>query len=88
MASAAGGGGADVHLVDIVSREEDAEGAIRYLESVSRRHRAAGWDVFQRNDVGEALADTVAGFPAGMACLATHGRDRSASLLGSVGWMW
>lgn len=81
---AAAGVGADVHLVEIVTREEDAEGAFRYLDSVSRRHRAAGWDVFQRNDVGEALADTVAGFPAGMACLATHGRDRSASLLGSV----
>ena len=80
----AAGVGADVHLVEIVSSDEDTEGAIRYLDSVSRRHHVTGWDVFQRNDVGEALADAVAGSPGGMACLATHGRDRSATLLGSV----
>lgn len=81
---AAAGLGADVHLIEIVPSEDDADGAIRYLDSVCRRHRAAGWDVVRRADVGEALADTVAGSPAALACLATHGRDRSASLLGSV----
>jgi nucleotide-binding universal stress UspA family protein len=76
--------GADVHLVEIVSCDEDAEGAMRNLDSVAHRHHAAGWDVFQRDDVGEAVADTVNALPGGMACLATHGRDRSATLLGSV----
>jgi nucleotide-binding universal stress UspA family protein len=79
--------GADVHLVEVVPRtegEEVSEGAIRYLDSVSRRHRAAGWDVVQHNDVGQALSETVAGSPGRMACLATHGRDRSAAVLGSV----
>lgn len=76
--------GADVHLVEIASCDEDAEGAVRYLDSVARRHHAAVWDVFQRDDVGEAVAETVDRPPGGIACLATHGRDRSASLLGSV----
>jgi nucleotide-binding universal stress UspA family protein len=76
--------GPDVHLVEIVSCDEDAEGAIRYLDSVARRHHAAGWDVFQRDDVAEAVADAVDGSPGGMACMATHGRDRSTTLLGSV----
>jgi nucleotide-binding universal stress UspA family protein len=79
--------GADVHLVEVVPSdegEEGAEGAIRYLDSASRRHRTAGWDVVQRDDVGDALAELVAGWPGRMACLATHGRDRSAAVMGSV----
>jgi nucleotide-binding universal stress UspA family protein len=54
----AGAVGADVHLVEVVpprEGEEACEAAIRYLDSVSRRHRATGWDVVQDTDVGEAL---------------------------------
>jgi nucleotide-binding universal stress UspA family protein len=79
--------GADVHLVEVVPRdegEEGCEGAIRYLDSVSRHYRASGWDVVEDNDVGQALAETVAGSPGRVTCLATHGRDRSAAVLGSV----
>jgi nucleotide-binding universal stress UspA family protein len=83
----AGALGADMHLVEVVpprEGEEACEGAIRYLDSVSRRHRATGWDVVQDADVGQALSETVAGSPGRLACLATHGRDRSAAVLGSV----
>lgn len=80
----AAGLGAGVHPVEIVRGDEEAEGAIRYLDSVSRRHHATGWDVFQRDDVAEALAETVASSPARMTCMATHGQDRSTTLLGSV----
>jgi nucleotide-binding universal stress UspA family protein len=83
----AGALGADVHLVEVVpprEGEEACEGAIRYLDSVSRRHRATSWDVVQDSDVGEALWEMLAGSPGRVACLATHGRDRSAAVLGSV----
>jgi nucleotide-binding universal stress UspA family protein len=83
----AGAVGADMHLVEVVARsegEEASEGAIRYLDSVSRRHRATGWDVVQAADVGQALSDMLASSPGRVACLATHGRDRSAAVLGSV----
>jgi nucleotide-binding universal stress UspA family protein len=76
--------GAGVHPVEVVQGDEEAEGAIRYLDSVARRHHATQWDVFQRSDVAEALAENVASSHARMACMATHGRDRSATLLGSV----
>jgi nucleotide-binding universal stress UspA family protein len=77
--------GADVHLLEVVASGDDegAEGAIRYLDSVCRRHHAATWDVVQRSDVAEALADAVTGSPGRLACLATHGRGRSATI-GSV----
>ena len=83
----AGALGADMHLVEVVpprEGEEACEGAIRYLDSVSRRHGATSWDVVQDADVGQALSETVAGSPGRLACLATHGRDRSAAVLGSV----
>jgi nucleotide-binding universal stress UspA family protein len=86
-ASVAAGLGADIHLVEVVpwrEGEEGCEAAIRYLDSVSHRQRATGWDVVQHDDVGQALSEAVAGFPDRMACIATHGRDRSAAVLGSV----
>jgi nucleotide-binding universal stress UspA family protein len=77
--------GADVHLLEVVASGDDegAEGAIRYIDSVSRRCHAASWDVVQRTDVAEALAEAVAGTSGRLACLATHGRGRSATV-GSV----
>jgi nucleotide-binding universal stress UspA family protein len=78
---------ADVHLVEVVppaEGQEGCEGAIRYLDSVARRHRATGWEVVQDTDVGQALSETVAIGPGRVACIATHGRDRSAAVIGSV----
>jgi nucleotide-binding universal stress UspA family protein len=81
----AAGVGADVHVVEVVpcDAEAESEGAIRYLDSVARSHRAAAWDVVESEDVGSVLADAVEGSPGRLACLATHGRGRSL-LLGSV----
>jgi nucleotide-binding universal stress UspA family protein len=81
----AGALGADVHLLEVVASGDDegGEGAIRYLDSVCRRRHASSWDVVQRADVAQALADAVTGSPGRMACLATHGRGRSATI-GSV----
>ncbi len=81
----AAGMGADLHLIQVVlcDADEESEDAIRYVDSVARLHRAAAWDVVERNDVGAALADAVGSSPGRLACLATHGRGRSV-LLGSV----
>jgi nucleotide-binding universal stress UspA family protein len=82
IAAAVGG---DVHVVEVVpcDADEEAEAAIRYLDSVARSHGAAAWDVIERDDVGAALVDATDGSPGRLACLATHGAGRSL-LLGSV----
>ena len=77
--------GADVHLLEVVASGDDegVEGAIRYLDDVCRRRHAASWDVAERGDVAEALAEALGASPGRMPCLATHGRGRSATI-GSV----
>jgi nucleotide-binding universal stress UspA family protein len=77
--------GADVHLLEVVASGDDegVEGAIRYLDTVCRRRHVASWDVAERGDVAEALAAALGASPGRMACLATHGRGRSATI-GSV----
>ncbi|HEX6422580.1 MAG TPA: universal stress protein [Acidimicrobiales bacterium] len=80
----AGGLGADVHLVEVVRASDEEDGAMRYLDTVARRQQAAAWEVVESRDVAAALADHVTAAPGRLACVATHGRDRSATLLGSV----
>jgi nucleotide-binding universal stress UspA family protein len=75
---------AGVHPVEVVGDDEEAEGAIRYLDSVTRRHHGSRWDVFQRDDVARILADLVASSPGRMACMATHGGERSGAPVGST----
>jgi nucleotide-binding universal stress UspA family protein len=77
--------GADIHLVEVVPAGDDeaAENATRYLDSACRRHRAAAWDIVQSDEVGDALDAELTSAPARLACLATHGRGRSATV-GSV----
>ena len=58
--------GADMHLVEVVAHSARARRAARgdrYLDSVSRRHRATGWDVVQAADVGQALSEMLASSP-------------------------
>jgi nucleotide-binding universal stress UspA family protein len=76
--------GVGTHLVEVVRSDEDAEGAIRYLDEVARRHNATSWDVVEQEDVPAALTEAVDRSPGGLTCMATHGRDRTAALLGSV----
>lgn len=75
---------ADIQLTQVVADDEGAEDAIRYLDSAGRRHGATAWNTVEHRDVAEALTEATAGSPGSMICLATHGRDRSAALLGSV----
>jgi nucleotide-binding universal stress UspA family protein len=76
---------AGVHLVEVVPCDagEESEGAIRYLDSTARSHRAVAWDVVEGNDVGRTLAGALGTAPGRLACMATHGRGRSVPL-GSV----
>jgi nucleotide-binding universal stress UspA family protein len=77
--------GARVHLVEVIpsSDEEGAENATRYLDSTCRHHHGASWEVMRDDHVGDALAAEAARSGGRLACLATHGRGRSATV-GSV----
>ncbi|HEX6417086.1 MAG TPA: universal stress protein [Acidimicrobiales bacterium] len=74
--------GADLHLAEVVPQARGAEDAIRYLDAVGRRQHAA-WELLEGADVAGALAAAL-GTAGRVTCMATHGRDRAAGLLGSV----
>ncbi|MGH9290735.1 MAG: universal stress protein [Acidimicrobiales bacterium] len=76
--------GVSIHLIEVVSGARDTESAIRYLDGLARRHAAPTWDVAQGGDVGDTIVAATGGDPPGLACLATHGRDRSAAALSST----
>ncbi|HET6953734.1 MAG TPA: universal stress protein [Acidimicrobiales bacterium] len=76
--------GARLRLVEVVHSDEEAEGATRYLDAVTRQRHAHAWDVLRGDDVPAVLAEAVTAVTGGLACLATHGRDRSVAVLGSV----
>ncbi|MFP3901290.1 MAG: universal stress protein [Acidimicrobiia bacterium] len=81
VARALGGG---TYLVQVVPSDDEAEPVIRYLDSAARRHGVTSWDVLRGDDVSEAIAGILTDDEPGLPCLATHGRDRSAAVLGSV----
>lgn len=77
--------GAPLHLVEVVARPGGAERAIHYLDGLARRYGAAGWDATRGSHPAAAIVAAINGDRRpGLACMATHGRDRSAALLGSV----
>jgi nucleotide-binding universal stress UspA family protein len=73
-----------LHLVQVVGSGADLVRAGSYLDALARRHGAAGWDVLPDGDAAPAIVTATGADGAGLACLATHGRDRSAALVGSV----
>jgi nucleotide-binding universal stress UspA family protein len=75
--------GADLALVGVADSDEAATRATRYLERVGRPSHADHWDVRRGSDAAATLAAANAD-PATLVCLATHGRDRSAALVGST----
>lgn len=80
----AGDLGAPLHLVEVVDDGGDTDHAIHYLADLARRHNATSWHVARDQRPREAIAAALGAEPPSLACLATHGRDRSASTLGSV----
>lgn len=75
---------APLHLVEVVSPGAAPERAIHYLDDLARRLGAASWGVARGDDPGWAIVAATHLDHPGLACLATHGRDRSAAALGSV----
>lgn len=73
-----------MHLVQVLRSPGDIERAGRYLDALARRHGAASWDANPEGDPAAAIVAATEVDGPGLACLATHGRDRSAAVLGSV----
>jgi nucleotide-binding universal stress UspA family protein len=73
-----------IHLVEMVTRPAGTEPAIHYLDSLARRYAAPSWDVAPGDDPAAVIIAATDADPPSVACLATHGRDRSATILGSV----
>lgn len=75
--------GASLHLLEVVAEPAHAGRAIHDIDLRARRHGADRWQVTA--DAHPAAAIVAAGATgSSLVCLATHGRDRSAALLGSV----
>jgi nucleotide-binding universal stress UspA family protein len=83
-AGLAGDLGAELDLLEVVRRAERAEDAIHHLDDLGRRYTAARWYTVRDDDPASAIVAAVEADGSSVACLATHGRDRSAALLGSV----
>ena len=76
--------GAEIHLIEVVSGARDTASAVRYLDGLARRHAASSWDVARGDNVGNTIVAATRGERPGLACLATHGRERRATVLGST----
>jgi nucleotide-binding universal stress UspA family protein len=76
--------GAPLHLFEVVGEPADTDRAIHYLDDLARRHGASGWNAARGDDTAAAIVAAARGDTPGLACLSTHGRDRSTALFGSV----
>jgi nucleotide-binding universal stress UspA family protein len=76
--------GAPLHLIEVISRTGSCDDALRYVDRLARRQGIPSWSVTQGDSVAEAIVATGNHDGIGLTCLATHGRDRSAMVLGSV----
>jgi nucleotide-binding universal stress UspA family protein len=75
--------GALIHLIEIADHGRGAESTMQYVGDLARR-RGATWEVVPGHDPGAAIVAATDAEQPSLACLATHGRDRSAAVLGSV----
>jgi nucleotide-binding universal stress UspA family protein len=80
----AGETGAPIHLLQVVAHPSGAPGAIHALGDLARRCVAPTWEVGVDDDPVSVIAAAVGTDAPGVVCMATHGRDRSAAVLGSV----
>lgn len=75
---------AEVHLLSVVDADDDAEAAERALAGVHVAARAVHRTVVVGKDPAGAIHEALRGLDDAVACMATHGRARSAALVGSV----
>jgi nucleotide-binding universal stress UspA family protein len=76
--------GAPIHLLQVVAHPAGAPDAIHALGDLARRCAVPTWEVAAGDDPGAAIAAAVGADRPGLVCMATHGRDRSAAVIGSV----
>jgi nucleotide-binding universal stress UspA family protein len=75
---------APLHLLEVVAGTGRTEPAMHHLHDLARRHGAASWEAVRGDDPAAGIVAVTQASPRGLACLATHGRDRSGAVLGSV----
>jgi nucleotide-binding universal stress UspA family protein len=76
--------GAGLVLFSAVPKEEDRRERVAWLSAVAPRGREArSWVVVNADPAG-AIHETLKQLDAAIACMASHGRNRSAALVGSV----
>lgn len=75
--------GAPIHLIEIAHLDRGTESTVQYVGDLARR-RGATWEVIPGHDPGAAIVAATEAERPSLACLATHGRDRSVAVLGSV----
>jgi nucleotide-binding universal stress UspA family protein len=75
--------GARVHLVSIASSPEEADFRRTELSALAAADHLA-WEVVAADDRADAIEATRERLSAALVCMATHGRGRSAAVVGSV----
>ncbi len=80
----AGAIGAGLHLVEVVGGPVDAGRALHTIDLRVGRHAAHRWNVAADGDPAAAIVSAAEEARPSLVCLATHGRDRSVAVLGSV----
>ncbi|MDQ1435173.1 MAG: hypothetical protein QOF59_1989 [Actinomycetota bacterium] len=76
--------GARLFLLSAVAREEESDERIRRLAELRPRDIPTEIDVLPDPDPADAIDSVVRDLGDAVACVASHGRGRSAALLGSV----
>jgi nucleotide-binding universal stress UspA family protein len=78
------GAGASLSIVHVMPRTASSDDALRYVDALARRHAIPSWSVIQGDPVADVIVAASKHDAPALTCLATHGRDRSATVLGSV----
>jgi nucleotide-binding universal stress UspA family protein len=76
--------GADLHLLTAVPTEDDRISGAAQLEAVRPRSVRVHRSVVVSRDPAGAIHETLRRLGSAVACMASHGRGRSAALIGSV----
>ena len=75
--------GASLTLVTVVEPGDDEAPSASHLRAVAAE-TGATWRLLEGRDVAAVLRGAAGGLPDRLVCMASHGRGRSAALLGSV----
>jgi len=75
---------ATVHLLTVVAASSTAAEEARLLDKVDVRFDRVDRSIVVGSDVAESIVNKVEQFQGAVCCMASHGRGRSAALVGSV----